>query len=78
MVSVPLMMQMDAVHRPSSRRAGWLAGLVVGAASGFLALLAGPLGLFVALGFVPAVVRSRHALARWQVCSSEPARSRSP
>ena len=63
LVSVGLMTQMDAVHRPSSRRTGWLAGLVVGAASGFLALLAGPLGLLVALGFVPAVVRSRHALA---------------
>ena len=37
--------------------------MVVGAASGFLAVLAGPLGLLPALGFVPVAIRSRRTLA---------------
>jgi len=49
--------------RPVSKLTGWLSGMVVGAASGFLALLAGPLGLVPALGFVPAAIRSRRTLA---------------
>lgn len=57
------MTQMDADRRPNSRRTRWLAGFVVGAASGFPTLLGGPLGLPVALVFVPAAVQSRHALA---------------
>jgi DNA-binding CsgD family transcriptional regulator len=55
--------RVDALHRPNSRLTGWLSGLVVGAASGFLALLAGPLGLVPALGFVPVAIRSRQTLA---------------
>ena len=49
--------------RPASKLTGWLSGLVVGAASGFLTLVFGPLGLLPALAFVPAVVRSRHIVA---------------
>ena len=52
-----------AASRPASKLTGWLSGLVVGVASGFLTLLIGPLGLLPALAFVPAVVRSRHAVA---------------
>jgi DNA-binding CsgD family transcriptional regulator len=52
-----------AATRPVSKLTGWLSGLVVGAASGFLALLAGPLGLVPALGFVPVAIRSRRRLA---------------
>jgi DNA-binding CsgD family transcriptional regulator len=55
--------RVDALHRPNSRLTGWLSGLVVGAASGFLALLAGPLGLVPAIGFLPVAVRSRQTLA---------------
>jgi DNA-binding CsgD family transcriptional regulator len=49
--------------RPASKLTGWLSGLVVGAVSGFLALVMGPLGLLPALAFVPAVVRSRQIVA---------------
>lgn len=45
------------------RRTRWLAGVVVGAASGFLTLLVGPFGLLVALVFVLAAIRTRHVLA---------------
>lgn len=55
--------RVDALHGPNSRLTGWLSGLVVGAASGFLALLAGPLGLVPAIGFLPVAVRSRQTLA---------------
>jgi DNA-binding CsgD family transcriptional regulator len=55
--------RVDALHRSDSRLTGWLSGLVVGAATGFLALLAGPLGLVPAIGFLPFAVRSRRALA---------------
>ena len=46
-----------------SRRTRWLAGLVVGAASGFVVLLAGPVGLLVALAFALSCVRAREALS---------------
>ena len=60
----PTTPRVDARHRPDSRPlTGWLSGLVVGAATGFLALLAGPLGLVPAIGFLPFAVRSRQALA---------------
>lgn len=49
-----------AAPRPASKLTGWLTGLVVGVASGFLTLVIGPLGLLPALALVPAVVRSRH------------------
>ena len=52
-----------AASRPASKLTGWLSGLVVGAASGFLALAFGPFGLLPVLAFVPAVVRSRHIAA---------------
>ena len=52
-----------AASRPTSKLTGWLSGLVVGAASGILALVIGPLGLLPILAFVPAVVRSRQIVA---------------
>lgn len=55
--------QAHEAPRHSSKISGWISGLVVGAASGFLALLAGPLGLIPAIGFLPFAVRSRQTLA---------------
>ena len=56
--------RVDARQQPNSRPlTGWLSGLVVGAATGFLSLLAGPLGLVPAIGFLPFAVRSRQTLA---------------
>ncbi len=52
-----------AASRPASKLSGWLSGLVVGVASGFLTLLAGPVGLVPALVFVPVAARSRITLA---------------
>ncbi len=52
-----------AAAKPASKLSGWLSGLVVGAASGFLTLLVGPLGLLPALAFALAVVRSHHVVA---------------
>ena len=60
----PTTPRVDARHRPNSRPlTGWLSGLVVGAATGFLALLAGPVGLVPAIGFLPFAVRSRQTIA---------------
>jgi DNA-binding CsgD family transcriptional regulator len=52
-----------ASSRPASKLTGWLSGLVVGAASGFLTLVAGPLGLLPVLALLPAVLRSHHVVA---------------